>query len=175
MPFSPPARQYIEGTKEELPLIHNYRVHTSAKWKLEVWTNASLFAPGDPIEVVLRLTRRDGAGDSPPDGKWMLKLTGAGGQVVREKTEHPRFRLDPRTAEKVLLVDASGRTSLAELAPGPAWEASLLDPLQTNWRTRAEGVLPKGSSSLDVTFPLSNTENCVIQTIPIEVNRLEGH
>jgi hypothetical protein len=175
MPFSPPARQYREANMEDIRLLSNYRVNTAAKWKLEVWTDGSLFSPGDPIDVVLRLTRTDGAGDSPPDGECILKLTEAGGQIVREKTKHPRFRLDPRPAERVLLVDGSGGTSLADLSPGPAWEASLPDALQTNWRTGRQAVLPKGWYSLDVNFSLSKTDNFVIQTIPIEVNRLVGH
>jgi hypothetical protein len=152
----PVKEQVIDLNK---PLVEKHRLRSAAKggWKGEAWLYASIFYPGVPVNVSVRLTPEEKKTKKLPKVKVHLAIApNKGGGAVRKADVEPQFS-DCATMknreEYTIADDGSGKVEQFP-PPGPCWEVKISDPFKADARNPGTVSLPEGEYVVTTTITL---------------------
>jgi hypothetical protein len=156
--------QYQSVPDDSLEIVHNLRSSHVDGLTIEGWWFGSLFGPGDPIDIHLRISSIDTLGERQPSATVTTLVKDLQGTVVRQSVRNVSFG---RTTRKSLLVgvyNSKGESAILGLNDAAwAWETELKDVVSTR-AVKGGSVLPSGDYIMDVRIQLLDGPCCELHS-----------
>jgi len=138
-------------------LRHNYTSVSAAGWTAELWTSASAYTPWNGVDITLRLTAKMPQASPPAETVVEIDLLDAKtDEVVMHRRITPTFE------------ERGGESPVA-------WQARLLDVVQSDMRKAGGAQLKVGYYLITVRVAMEREAELKIANIPIRVDIPRGH